>query len=687
MLHTKASRAIKTMCSNHRIKVFSAAFLVFFITLLVYLPALQNGFVNWDDPAHVYENPNIRTVDSNSFKWMFSFQETIWAPLTRLSHILNYAVWELDPMGHHLTNIVLHGLNAFLVVLVVVRLMESFKYSDLYVEQSNTEFDSGRAIITGAVAGIFFGIHPLHVESVAWITERKDVLSAFFFLLSILFYLRYAQEGKSQPGNGSTRKAPEKLRIGTGSPRDYGLSLLFFIMALLSKPVAVTLPAVLLILDVYPLKRLRSKNGFRHSAKVIVEKAPYFLSSLAVTIITILSHKQMGAVLPVESYHDLINRLLIAFRSIGFYIYKIVLPVNLAPFYPYPKHISLLRPDFLIPVVLVPGITILCIYLWKKQKIWLSVWTYFVLTLLPVLGMVQIGHYAAADRYTYLPSLGPFILIGLGTAELMLRYDSGKRYLKKSFILIFIFVLVLSAVLTVKQIGIWKDSLTLWGSEIRVFPDNALAYYFRGNAYSDLGNYKRAVDDYNKAIEINPGFAKAYNNRGNAYSDLGNYQRAVDDYSYAIKLDQKFAVAYGSRGFAFANFGDNKRAIDDYNKAIKLEPGLDLAYYNRANAFYDSGDYQKAIADYSMSIELNPGYAAYNNRGRAYTNIGLYNRAINDFNASIAMSIKSPVIYYNRGRVYEIMNKQAEADRDFKIAAGLGSLKAQRRLKALGIDW
>jgi Tfp pilus assembly protein PilF len=611
-----------------------AALFVGVMTFLVYLPALRNGFVNWDDPDYVYENQNIQSIDSRSLGWMFStFHLQIWHPLTWLSHAVDYAIWGLNPIGHHLTSIIFHGMNASLIVVLVMHLLD--KRSEELLSPPLYSPSHQSALIVAMATGLLFGLHPLHVESVAWISERKDVLYAFFYLLSIISYLKYALSEQRR----------QKVR-------NYILCLLFFIFSIMSKPLAITLPVVLLILDVYPLGRLRLKSLFKFRQRVFVEKLPLLIPGLISAIITLVAlQKEISsfAVRPGE-------RIFIAIGSIGFYLSRIIWPMALSPLYPYPARISLFSLEYVSSLFLILGITSFCILSWKKHKVFSAVWAYFIVTLLPVLKIVKVGTQAAADRYSYLPSIGPFLLMGLGIAWLWEKYISPKNgvTLKKlSVIALLILISGILSVITINQTAIWKNSLALWNAELKRYSIPA-AYNNRGDAYLALGQYQRAIEDYDKTIELDRDFAKAYNNRGLAYGDLGKYQLALEDFDASIRKNSN-------------------------------EP---IAYFNRGNVFKALGDYQKAIEDYSKAIELNPRKAdVYNNRGTTFLRLKNYQRAIKDFDSAIRLNRNYDMAYLNRGIAYEGLGNFEEALVDYRTSARLGNKQVQEYLRARGTIW
>ncbi|GBD97563.1 MAG TPA: tetratricopeptide repeat protein [Nitrospirae bacterium] len=623
------------MLSRYNFKIWAVASLVALITILVYLPALQNGFVNWDDPQYIYENPEIKSIDFKSLKWMFTtFDVSNWHPLTWLSHAIDYAIWGLNPMGHHLTNIIFHGLNAFLVVLVVTQLVS--------VVRRDVPAQIRYQLIAGAVTGLLFGLHPIHVESVAWVSERKDVLCAFFFLLSILSYLEYTSPSLQNPS-----ESPHHPPFTKG--RHYILCLLFFIMALMSKPMAVTLPVVLIILDFYPLERLDFKlHRLRPAAKVLIEKLPFFVFSFASSALTILAQKSGGAVGSLEAY-PLWVRIRVGIRALGFYITKIIWPADLAPFYPYPAKESVFSFEYTAALLLTGAITLFSVFLWRRQKIFTAIWTYFAVTLFPVSGIIQVGAQSAADRYTYLPGLGPMLLAGIGISWLWEKAGQNNLILKRVCIIIpCLLILTFLSVLTIKQIEIWRDSLTLWNAELRVFPDNANAIAHKGEVFYKSGNFKKAIGYYNKAIEADPYASIGYYDRGITYLMMGNYQQAISDFNKSIELSPVYKQAYYDRMLAY------KLAIKEADRAIKLNPGYADAYFNRGFTYELLGDYPQAFKDYNKTIELNP---------------------------------YDVIAYLNRAALYLKSGNHAEAVKDFQAAARLGNKQAQDYLESKGIGW
>lgn len=585
---------------NHKAHVSLLALAITVVTFLVYLPALQNNFINWDDDLYVYNNPNIKLLNLYFLKWV-STAIVIgnWHPLTMLSYALDYQLWGLDPWGYHLINNIFHALNTTLAFILAVRLIR------ISVEDNGAI--SKYAVIAGTVTAILFGINPIHVESVAWVSERKDVLCAFFYLLSLLAYLRYAN------------------KVIADNKFFYFLSILSFMLALLSKPMAVSLPLVLIILDYYPLRRFDPCKRGKQMKDIVIEKIPFFLFSLISSVITVwASHsgKVLWTMKPVSTATHIATS---AFAYIS-YLIKMLLPFNLAPLYLHPVEMNFFRDGYLISIITFLLITTMVVKLIKRNKLFLTVWLYYIITLIPVIGIVQAGEQITADRYTYLPSLGPFLLAGLGIAHLYKTLQTSKK------ILLLLLLLVMTGIMsykTIKQIDVWHDSVNLWTHEIKFFPDKVYVVYSgRGSAYAELGKADMAMKDFNMAIKISPTTANAYFNRGTLLLKQGDYSQAINDFSKSIELDTKYIDAYINRGISKRKLGHVNQAIYDYNIAIQLNPGDASLYVNRGNAHFSLSNYEASLLDYKKALKLNPEFAqVYYAMGLAYYELGDFQKA------------------------------------------------------------
>jgi len=565
-------------------KIIAAAFFSSLITFLAYIPSLGNGFVNWDDPGYVYDNPAIRSIDAHFLKLIFTKPIlSNWHPLTMLSYGLDFLFLGFNPLSFHLTNVILHASNVFLVFVLAVRLIERL-----------TPGTGGRinALAAGLTTSLLFGLHPLHVESVSWVSERKDVLCAFFFLLSILAYLEYAG-----PLSGKKKLS-------------YVGALFFFILSLLSKPMAVSLPFVLLILDFYPLGRFQGP-GEGGAKRALLDKIPFFVLSAASAMLTVWAQRS-GTAYNGFQFSLLPLRIVLASRAYAFYLYKMFLPLNLAPFYPYPRDLRIFSYEYLGAMAVFVSMTFFCVFRLKRHRAISAVWFYYLITLLPVIGIVTVGEQAAADRYTYLPCLGLFILAGAGAGYLF------ERTRAEAAVALILAVLVMSALtaLTVRQEAIWKDSISLWTYAIEKFPGAVpTAYYDRGLAYQGRGDYPSAVKDYNAAIALNPGYIRYYINRGFSYREMGSFDLAVRDFNKAIELDPRYVKAYLNKGLAYLRRGEYEKAVNDFRTAVSLDPGNAFAYYNLglANAGLKNRDeaalfFRKAS---DLGFKGDPGYRDY----------------------------------------------------------------------------
>lgn len=570
--------------ANPMVNKYTLAGLCFFAALAaftVYLPTLDYGFVNWDDPPYVYENPAIRSFDPGTLASFFTtVTHSNWHPLTMISYAFDYLILGLNPFIYHLTNVALHSVNTALVFILTARLVS--------VHEGSWGRDAMPrwAAFAGLTASHLFGLHPLHVESVAWISERKDVLSTFFFLLSVLSYLSYLN-------------APAAGRL-----KHYVLTMVFFVLALLSKPMAVTLPLVLLLVD-FSAGRTRARL-----IGVVVEKAPFFVLGAASALMTLWAQKSGGAIETLD-YYPLASRIGVAAKAYILYLYKTVLPFDLAPFYPRPVVVNLLWAKYLGSFALLAVVTAVCLYLAKRNRAPLAAWLYYLITLLPVIGLVQVGGQAAADRYMYIPSIGLVVAAGAYSGRMFKGLDRPARMAFTAAVIVI--ALVLSA-LTVKQASIWKDSVTLWTYEIGLYPDSVpVAYYNRGDAYARQGDLHLAIKDFDRAVEIAPKYVSAYINRGVAYKSLDRQVGVITEYDVATGLGPLDIDAYIAGGLTSERSRNLTQAIRDFTKAIELDPDHPRAYLSRGLAYIHSGGYDNAGPDLEKAVLAAPsnGFAYF----------------------------------------------------------------------------
>ncbi len=536
-------------------------------TFAVYLSALHNEFVGWwDDSEYVYENPYIRSFNVVFLRWAFlNFYNSNWHPLTWISHALDYAIWGLNPVGHHLTNHIIHAINSFIVVVLVIKLLELYQ-ERVIRDGSSTFIDRPGMLMVGVVTGLLFGLHPVHVESVAWVSERKDLLCALFFLLSSMTYTGYVTNGIA-----NQKWVPRFFN------KRYLLSLGFFALALLSKPMAVSLPLVLLLLDWYPFKRIQSVKSF---LSAFVEKLPFIALSLISSILTVLAQRS-GGTMGMMVFVPLSTRLLVAAKTLVAYLWKMILPTNLIPYYAYPKKVTVFSLEYLSAAILVAVITVICILYVKRQKVFLTVWGYYVVTLIPVIGIVQVGGQAMADRYTYLPSLGPFLIVGLLGAWIYGRIRALQRWsftVKVTALAMTLLIFSVLASLTLSQTAIWKNPITLWTYVIEREPTSVPgAYVDRGVAFHKEGQLNKAIEDFNTALFLDSFSVDAYYERGTIYFEMRQFDKAVADLDRAINLIKYGAKSFVgielfflNRGFAYSRLNQDALAASDFRKACEL---------------------------------------------------------------------------------------------------------------------
>jgi tetratricopeptide (TPR) repeat protein len=650
------------------------AAIVSLATLSLYLGALRHEFLLWDDQAYVRDNVHIRSLNWAFLRWACStFYASNWHPLTWISHALDYAVWGLNPFGHHLTNIILHAANTFFVVILYTKLRDLWIARTLPGVSADAQ-EGQRGLIAAGVAGLLFGLHPVHVESVVWVSERKDLLCGLFFLLSLLAYANYVRLRGGSPGSVQLRFVRSLLR-----ERTYLLSIAFYMLALMSKPMAVSLPVVLLILDWYPFKRIHSMASFRTA---FLEKLPFILLSCIVSILTIMAHRS-GSTMDLMIIVPLWARIIVAAKALIAYLGHMAVPVGLSPFYPYPKphEIALVSGRELSVYLLVISIIAILYGVMRDRALLLSAAAFYVVTLIPTIGILQVGSQSMADRYTYLPSLGPFFIIGSVSAWGWDRSAMLKQWGRPARYCIAVAMAVLLALLssaTLRQMSIWKNSIDFWSFVIEHGSDNAafaFTYANRGLAYAEQGNFDLAMKDYNRAIALHPSDAETYIYRGILYWKLGQPDRAREDYDTAISRAPSNASAYYNRGIVHEELGQIQRAIEDYSAAIKLNRSFPSAFSNRGLLFAKMGRYDQAIEDFTTALSLRPGHADdHIRRGRAFRELGQFPRALDDYTSAIVLDPAKAEAFNGRGIVYKYLEQYDLALADYDKAIALDPL-------------
>lgn len=626
------------------------AILLFIILIwAVFGKVADFGFANIDDSVYVTQNAHVLSgLSWNNVRWAFtSTHAGFWHPLTWLSLMLDGQNYGADAHGYHLTNLWLHIASSLLLLAFL------FKSTGVFWR-------------SGFVAALF-ALHPLHVESVAWIGERKDVLSAFFWMLTIYAYVYYTER-------------PDIKR--------YLLVVLFFFMGLMSKPMLVTMPFVLFLLDLWPLRRISflQKSGSSDdlaekvcvSSKtvslrsLILEKIPLLIIAAPISIVTFYAEKNFGA-LPTIAAFPMAERIGNAFISYVRYMGKAILPINLSVYYPHPGMWPLWQ--VFISFVLVALLCLIFLRNIKRYPYLATGWFWYLGTLIPVIGLIQVGPFAMADRYTYIPLIGLFIMSAWGVPELLRQFPHKKLLLRAGAIML---IGVLS-VISWQRCQLWGDNYALWDDVLKKYnisvaagvKENsyiAFAYNFRGLGQAEKGNYRKAIEDYNYALKINDKYTEAYNNRSCAYAMIGRNDLASDDLERTLKLNPNYADGYYNRGLLNLNLTNLDKAISDFSEAIRIDPYMVDALNYRGVAFRENKQYEKSIYDFEQAIKINKKFSlAYKNRASVYYILNKYDAAIEDLTKAIDMNPGDMDAYFKRAIAFTGAGRHHAAVMDYRL--------------------
>ena len=578
--HSKASRGSRVAKGA----VLVAAVAVFAAVFVAYLPALKADFVDWDDTDNFLRNPNYRGVGAEQIRWMFStFHMGHFQPLTWLTLGFDYTWAEavfgdgMDARAYHLTNALLHAVNAVLFTLVAL---------DLLGRTATGMAASARVLaMAAAFAGLFFGLHPLRVESVAWITERRDLLSSFFFLAAVLAYLKWTRSGVGQ-------------RASRRAPRLYGLALGFFVLGLLSKVSVVVLPMVLLVLDIYPLGRWRAE-GWR---RVMIEKVPFFALSLVFGMVASLGQARNEWLYTLDQ-HPIPSRLAQAFHGLVFYVWKTVLPFGLLPIYEMRFPVNPLEPRFVVAFVLVL-VAAAGIFAARKRAPWLAAAAaVYVLVLMPVIGLAQNGPQEVADRYSYVSCMGWALLAG----GAMLAGLARRPGFARPMLLAGAVVAAGLFVLTWRQVGVWRNTASLWTYTAAHAPRSSLAQNGYGFVLLEAGRPADAIPVLRTSIAIQPSNEKAHRNLWRALKESGEEMALIAAYRESIRMLPNLADAHFNLGNALLRRNDLSAAIESYREAARVAPEVATYRGALAAALRRSGDLAGADAENRAALALDPG--------------------------------------------------------------------------------
>ena len=566
--------------------------LVFLIVFLIFLPSLHNDFINWDDPEYLLNNPHVRTLTLANIRNIFT--TTVlgsYHPLTTLSFALQYHFIKLNPYFYHLWNLILHAINAVVVLWLIYLLSGHW-----------------RIALLGA---LLFGIHPLRVESVAWVTERKDVLFSFFYLLSLVFHVYFVS------------RYPSK--------KFYFLTLMFFILSLFSKSMAVTMPILLLIID-YHLKR-------KPCLKLITEKMPFFILSLIFGFIALWAQK-VHAVFHKIWMFNFFERILITTYGLISYLVKWVAPVNLCGLYPHPEKINGLLPwPFYSSLFLIPALIYIILITLKFTRVIVFGFLFFISTIFLVLPVISLGHAMMSDRFSYIPSLGLSLILAQGMNYLIEPRIDFLRRLKPLLLSLILGYFVYLSFLSWNYSRVWQNSNSFWSHVLAHFPQETMAYKLRGNYFLERKEYQKAFVDYNTALRLQPNYKEAYNNRGVIYLQAGQYDLALRDFNQTLHIDPNYYQAYLNRGWLYFRRSEYAQALADCGKTLSLKPHNEKAHLCRAQIYIKKKQYNLAIDDFNAILALNPYHAkSYYLRGWAKYLQGYGQEALSDFQEAHLLS-------------------------------------------------
>jgi tetratricopeptide (TPR) repeat protein len=605
------------------------------VTIGLYSKAVNNQFINYDDPIYITENLHVLAgITWSGLKWAFaSSHDANWFPLTWLSHMLDVQMFGADPGRHHLVSVLIHSINALLLFAVINRATQKTLQSVL-------------------VAGLF-ALHPLHVESVAWSAERKDLLSTFFMMMALYSYLRYI----------------EKTTIGR-----YVIIVLMFICGLMSKSMIVTMPCLMILLDYWPLGRIRSAyslsviddSGQMSLWGSFLEKLPLFLLSLISSVVTFQVQNSGGAVAKVE-YHTFLANVANALLSYTVYIQKMLWPVDLAIFYPHPGK-SVMNWEVMVAILLLSTITVAAIWLRRIYPYLLVGWLWYLGMLFPVIGLIQVGSQAMADRYTYLPITGLFILFIWGVSDIASYLHTPKGVQLSAAVI----VLLVLSFLTWKQLDYWQNSIKLFQHTIAVTNNNALAHNMLGAALTGNKQVFEAVPHYQEAIRINPQFVKAQYNLGLAYILLGRIDEAIEQYRLTIALLPEDADAHNNLGLAYARKGMYGQAIIEYQTILNRDPNNVIARNNLGVALKEIGDIDRALEQFAIALQLKPDHPdIHYYYGLTCEKKGWHDKAIEQFKLVLRIQPDDAIAHNALGTVLLKTGQIESAVTEFQIAVRL----------------
>jgi len=599
------------------------------ITFVVFGQTLRHEFVNYDDDVDIYENPEVvRGLTFKGIVWAFTHVYAAnWHPLTWISHMLDCQLYGLSPGGHHLTNILLHTATAILLFLVLRRMTG--------------------AVWRSAFVAAVFAIHPLRVESVAWVAERKDVLSGVFFMLTIGAYVRYVRH--------------------PWSPARYGLVMLLFALGLMCKPMLVTLPFVLLLLDYWPLGRVTGdkwqvtgeKKG--NPSTLLLEKLPLFGLAVASGVVTLFAQTDTIKLFDQISLPLRVDNALVSYVA---YLGQMFWPSGLAVLYPFTAgNFGVSR--VVLSLVLLAGISAGVFILRRRRPYFLTGWLWYLIMLVPVIGIVQVGSQVRADRYTYLPQIGLYLLLTWAAVELCAGWRHRRVVLGGCAMVILVALIFCARV----QTSYWQNSESLWTHTLACTSDNAIVHNNFGNVLFKKGSVDEAIVHYQKALQIEPDYAKAHLNLGNVLLQEGSVDEAITHYQKVLQINPDYVEAHYNLGNALIKKGSVDEAITHFQKALQIKPDYAEAHNNLGNALFKKGSVDEATVHYQKALQITPDCAeAHINLGNILLQKGDVDEAIGHYQKALQITPDCAEAHINLGNALIKKGSMDEAITHFQKA-------------------
>ena len=662
---TRTKKAIKTSeRSNDQTRTIGEdkrrwilAAVIALLSFVVFLPGLSNEFVNWDDYETLVNNPQYRGFGWSQLGWMFTtFHMGHYQPLSWLTFAFDYWLWGMNPLGYHLTNLVLHSVNAVVFFFLGRRLLS-------YAVRLTNDRNELYINLSAGLAALFFSVHPLRVESVVWVTERRDVLSGLFFLLTLYGYVR-------AHANADGKSRPSWLAF----------SLTAFVFSLSAKASAITLPLVLLLFDVYPLHRLAGtwRSWFTPDAKKILwEKLPFALLAILFAIIAIFAQQSAGALRPVQQY-SISYRVGQAVYGIIFYLWKSIIPLNLSPLYELPYDFEVWVGIFLFCAGAVLAISAALFLLRRRWPAVLAAWVFYLIVLAPVAGIAQSGPQLVADRYSYFSCMSWAVLLGGGFLYLLNSLDArlGRHSVLIAALPVPGVVLIILVFLTWMQTQVWHDTRSLWNHVIAVAPESSVAYYNLGRIAENEGQLAEGLELYRRALRNNPLNADAHYNLARLLAKQGEQSEAIAHYRDVLKIRPNDADAHNNLGLLLAARGETAAALDEFHRALQIDPKYAKAFFNLGRALARQNELDKAIESYRQALSISPNEVEILLvLADALARQEKFAEAVMHLQKAITLKPEIPDIHVALARALAAQGKRDEAEKHYQEALRL--LKAK----------